>query len=76
MASLKDIVIMYQSLKREWDKKPPNLDRCGELLTKLKVLKFIRKHFTQIYLQNIVKMLHFFFCLVIVIRFRDFDKYR
>ena len=39
MASLKDIVIMYQSLKREWDKKPQNLDRCGELLTKLKVIK-------------------------------------
>merc|ERR1711971_440409 len=37
MASLKEIVVMYQSLKREWDKKPPNLDRCGELLTKLKV---------------------------------------
>lgn len=37
MASLKEIVIMYQSLKREWDKKPTNLDRCGELLTKLKV---------------------------------------
>lgn len=28
---------MYQSLKREWDKKPPNLERCGEILTKLKV---------------------------------------
>ncbi|KAK3608632.1 hypothetical protein CHS0354_042633 [Potamilus streckersoni] len=37
MASLKEIVIMYQSLKREWDKKPPNLDRCGEILTKLKI---------------------------------------
>lgn len=38
MASLKEIVMMYQSLKREWDKKPSNLDRCGELLSKLKVL--------------------------------------
>ncbi|XP_052700636.1 26S proteasome non-ATPase regulatory subunit 8-like [Crassostrea angulata] len=37
MASLKEIVIMYQSLKREWDKKPPNLDRCGDFLTKLKI---------------------------------------
>ncbi|XP_069118027.1 26S proteasome non-ATPase regulatory subunit 8-like [Argopecten irradians] len=37
MSSLKEIVMMYQSLKREWDKKPPNLDRCGELLAKLKV---------------------------------------
>ncbi|XP_045185496.1 26S proteasome non-ATPase regulatory subunit 8-like [Mercenaria mercenaria] len=37
MASLKEIVIMYQSLKREWDKKPTNLDRCGELLSKLKI---------------------------------------
>ena len=38
-ASLKEIVVMYQSLKRDWDKKPPNLDRCGEILTKLKVYK-------------------------------------
>jgi len=37
MSSLKDIVVMYQTLKREWDKKPQNLDRCGELLAKLKV---------------------------------------
>lgn len=36
-ATLKEIVVMYQSLKRDWDKKPPNLDRCGEILTKLKV---------------------------------------
>ncbi|KAK3092286.1 hypothetical protein FSP39_000771 [Pinctada imbricata] len=37
MSSLKEIVVMYQSLKREWDKKPQNLDRCGDLLTKLKI---------------------------------------
>ena len=43
-ASLKEIVVMYQSLKRDWDKKPPNLDRCGEILTKLKVCK-ISDHF-------------------------------
>ncbi|XP_052058736.1 26S proteasome non-ATPase regulatory subunit 8-like [Mytilus californianus] len=37
MSSLKDIVVLYQTLKREWDKKPQNLDRCGELLIKLKI---------------------------------------
>lgn len=37
MASLKEIVSMYQNLKREWDKKPSNLDKCGELLGRLKV---------------------------------------
>ncbi|KAL5009174.1 hypothetical protein ScPMuIL_014755 [Solemya velum] len=37
MASLKEIVVMYQSLKREWDKKPVNVDRCGDLLAKLKI---------------------------------------
>ncbi|PVD26107.1 hypothetical protein C0Q70_13775 [Pomacea canaliculata] len=36
-ASLKEIVLMYQSLKREWDKKPPNLERCGDILLKLKL---------------------------------------
>ncbi|XP_064599763.1 26S proteasome non-ATPase regulatory subunit 8-like [Liolophura sinensis] len=37
MASLKEIVSMYQNLKREWDKKPSNLDKCGELLGRLKI---------------------------------------
>ncbi|ESO93619.1 hypothetical protein LOTGIDRAFT_232655 [Lottia gigantea] len=37
MASLKEIVVMYQNLKRDWDRKPQNLDKCGETLDKLKV---------------------------------------
>ncbi|KAK6182498.1 hypothetical protein SNE40_010176 [Patella caerulea] len=37
MASLKEIVVMYQNLKRDWDRKPQNLDKCGETLTKLKI---------------------------------------
>ncbi|XP_046351362.1 26S proteasome non-ATPase regulatory subunit 8-like [Haliotis cracherodii] len=37
MSSLKEIVGMYQNLKREFDRKPPNLDRCGEFLAKLKI---------------------------------------
>lgn len=37
MVTLKEIVTMYQNLKREWDKKPPNLDNCGALLSKLKI---------------------------------------
>ncbi|XP_046561962.1 26S proteasome non-ATPase regulatory subunit 8-like isoform X1 [Haliotis rubra] len=37
MSSLKEIVGMYQNLKREFDRKPPNLERCGEFLAKLKI---------------------------------------
>merc|ERR1712227_175420 len=37
MASLKEVVSLYQVLTQEWNKKPPNLDKCGELLVKLKV---------------------------------------
>ncbi|KAK2191945.1 hypothetical protein NP493_42g09054 [Ridgeia piscesae] len=37
MASLRDAVTMYQTLTQEWNKRPPNLDRCGEHLGKLKI---------------------------------------
>jgi len=37
MSALKDVVSLYQHLKSEWTKKPPKLEKCGELLTKLKV---------------------------------------
>ncbi|CAH1792035.1 unnamed protein product, partial [Owenia fusiformis] len=37
MANLKDAITMYQNLSQEWQKKTPNLDKCGELLTKLKI---------------------------------------
>lgn len=36
MANLKHVVSTYQNLTQEWNKKPPNLDKCGELLAKLK----------------------------------------
>ncbi|GFS25548.1 26S proteasome non-ATPase regulatory subunit 8 [Elysia marginata] len=36
-ANLKEIVGIYQNLKRVWDTKPPNLDKAGELLSKLKL---------------------------------------
>ncbi|XP_005097023.1 26S proteasome non-ATPase regulatory subunit 8 [Aplysia californica] len=36
-ANLKEIVGVYQNLKRVWDTKPPNLDKAGELLSKLKL---------------------------------------
>ncbi|BFZ12410.1 hypothetical protein BsWGS_15448 [Bradybaena similaris] len=36
-ANLKEIVGIYQNLKRVWDSKPPNLDKAGELLSKLKL---------------------------------------
>jgi 26S proteasome regulatory subunit N12 len=37
MATLRDVVSMYQVLTQEWNRKPPNLDKCGELLSKLKI---------------------------------------
>ncbi|KAL6436530.1 hypothetical protein ACFW04_004776 [Cataglyphis niger] len=37
MAALKDVVSLYQNLKREWTKTPCNLKKCSELLNQLKV---------------------------------------
>lgn len=37
MASVKDVATLYQNLKTEWTKKPRKLDKCGELLNKIKV---------------------------------------
>lgn len=37
MASVKDVATLYQNLKTEWAKKPRKLDKCGELLNKLKI---------------------------------------
>jgi len=37
MANLREVVAVYQHLTQEWNRKPPNLDKCGELLTTLKV---------------------------------------
>lgn len=45
MASLRDAVTMYQTLTQEWNKRPPNLDRCGEHLGKLKVRIMLRSWF-------------------------------
>lgn len=35
--ALKETAGLYETLKGEWNKKNPNLGKCGELLTKLKV---------------------------------------
>ena len=35
--ALKETVGLYETLKAEWNKKNPNLSKCGEFLTKLKV---------------------------------------
>lgn len=35
--ALKETAGLYETLKAEWNKKNPNLSKCGELLTKLKV---------------------------------------
>ncbi|XP_078591863.1 26S proteasome non-ATPase regulatory subunit 8-like isoform X2 [Branchiostoma floridae x Branchiostoma japonicum] len=32
-----EVVQMYQTLSQEWSRKPPNLQKCGEQLSKLKV---------------------------------------
>ncbi|CAG0884519.1 unnamed protein product [Darwinula stevensoni] len=37
MAPLNEVVSIYQQLTDHWTRKPPNLDKCGELLSKLKV---------------------------------------
>lgn len=37
MAALKETVMLYQLLFKEWVKKPPNLDKCGSYLAQLKV---------------------------------------
>ncbi|KAG8001844.1 26S proteasome non-ATPase regulatory subunit 8 [Nibea albiflora] len=35
--ALKETAGLYETLKTEWNKKNPNLSKCGELLSKLKV---------------------------------------
>ena len=37
MASLNSVVSMYQTLIKEWTKKPINLDQVGKLLTSMKL---------------------------------------
>ena len=37
MATLQNVVSLYDNLKQEWTKTPSNLKKCGELLTQLKV---------------------------------------
>ncbi|XP_018614316.2 26S proteasome non-ATPase regulatory subunit 8-like [Scleropages formosus] len=36
-AALKDTVALYENLKSEWNKKNPSLNKCGDILSKLKV---------------------------------------
>jgi len=35
--ALKETAGLYETLKTEWNKKNPNLSKCGDLLSKLKV---------------------------------------
>ena len=35
--SLNAVISMYQNLIKEWNKKPPNLEAIGKLLTSMKV---------------------------------------
>lgn len=41
MADTKEIVDLYQTLRQEWSKKPPNLDKCGQILDSLKVCRLL-----------------------------------
>lgn len=36
-AALRETVGLYETLKAEWNKKNPNLNKCGDILSKLKV---------------------------------------
>uniref|UniRef100_A0A8C9VKU0 Proteasome 26S subunit, non-ATPase 8 n=1 Tax=Scleropages formosus TaxID=113540 RepID=A0A8C9VKU0_SCLFO len=36
-AALKDTVALYENLKSEWNKKNPSLNKCGDILSKLKI---------------------------------------
>ncbi|XP_039626711.1 26S proteasome non-ATPase regulatory subunit 8 [Polypterus senegalus] len=36
-AALKEAVGLYEQLKLEWNKKSPNLNKCGDILSKLKI---------------------------------------
>jgi len=46
--AVNDTIALYETLKKEWHQKKPNLDKCGQLLTKLKVsltgLSFLPTH--------------------------------
>lgn len=39
--ALKETAGLYETLKSEWNKKNPNLNKCGEILSKLKVERLI-----------------------------------
>lgn len=36
-AEFKGAMNLYQNLSQEWNKKPPNLEKCGNLISQLKV---------------------------------------
>jgi hypothetical protein len=38
-SSLKEVVSMYQTLIKEWNKKPVDLQKCGKLMSGMKVGK-------------------------------------
>lgn len=35
--NITEVVTMYQTLVKDWNKKPVNLEKCGKLLSSLKV---------------------------------------
>lgn len=43
--AFKETAGLYEILKTEWNKKNPNLNKCGEYLSKLKVMS----HFTVVF---------------------------
>ena len=37
--NISEVVTMYQTLLKDWNKKPANLEKCGKLLSSLKVME-------------------------------------
>ena len=50
--SLNTIISMYQNLIKEWNKKPPNLDAIGKLLTSMKVI--LERYYLSIILTSVL----------------------
>ena len=49
MAALQNTITLYKSLTNEWNKVPPNLPKCGDLLVKLKVLLSYHNYILYLY---------------------------
>lgn len=55
MSHLNEVETLYKELNSEWNKKPQNIKKCGQLLDQLKVYK------------GEITSIHYLFCLIIII---------